>query len=322
MNRKTICKVLKNVHQGLLETIDDPVVKSAMKIGSIYTGGCLASMLRNERVNDYDIYFRDKGICKLVAEYYVKKFIEMNEERLKTRPGSSTLIRPKILEENDRIKIIIPSAGIASETGTGERAYQFFESQSDENAEGYVDDIAETLERADEIPKEDLDKEGDVKLKHRPVFLSSNAITLSGKIQLVIRFYGSHEEIHKNYDYVYCMNSWIAENGMLILRPDALESILSKHLQYKGSLYPLSSIIRTRKLIRRGWHLNAGQYLKMCFQLSQLDLTNLDTLEDQLVGVDNAYFVQLIARLRDKQKNDGKFVLDMCYLESVIDRIF
>lgn len=322
MNRKTICKILGKVHHGLLETIDDPVVRSAMKVGSVYTGGAIASMLRNESVNDYDVYFVDKKTCRLVANYYVRKFMEINEENLKTRPGSGKRIVPRIVDEDNRIKIIIPSAGIASESGEGERAYQFFESQSDEEAERYVDDIAEMFEEADEIPKEDLEKNGDIRLRHRPVFLSSNAITLSDKIQLIIRFYGSPEEIHKNYDYVHCMNSWTSKDNKLILRPEALESILSKHLQYKGSLYPLSSIIRTRKLIRRGWRLNAGQYLKMCFQLSQLDLTDIDVLEDQLIGVDNAYFVQLISRLRDKQKNDKNFTLDMCYLESIIDRIF
>nr|MCU0343906.1 T9SS type A sorting domain-containing protein [Ignavibacterium sp.] len=41
--------------------------------------------------------------------------------------------------------------------------------------------------------------------KYRPVFISENAITLSDKVQLVIRFYGTPAEIHDNYDYAHCM---------------------------------------------------------------------------------------------------------------------
>ena len=34
-------------------------------------------------------------------------------------------------------------------------------------------------------------------------------------------------------------------------------------------------MIRTRKFLKRGWHINAGQYLKMCFQISELDLSDI-----------------------------------------------
>jgi hypothetical protein len=57
-----------------------------------------------------------------------------------------------------------------------------------------------------------------------------------------------------------------------VLRAEALESILTKELRYVGSRYPLCSVIRTRKFLARGWTINAGQYVKMCFQISQLDL--------------------------------------------------
>ena len=53
-------------------------------------------------------------------------------------------------------------------------------------------------------------------------------------------------KIHENYDYIHCMNYWTYETG-LVLRGDALESILTKQLAYKGSLYPLCSIFRARK---------------------------------------------------------------------------
>src|SRR3546814_8968134 len=37
---------------------------------------------------------------------------------------------------------------------------------------------------------------------YRPVFMLTNAITLSDKIQIVLRFYGEADAIHENYDFV------------------------------------------------------------------------------------------------------------------------
>ena len=114
---------------------------------------------------------------------------------------------------------------------------------------------------------EDMDNLSDTKCEKpfTPIFLSSNAITLSDRIQIVIRFYGDPEEIHKNFDFVHCTNYWLSWNNSLETSDKALESLLAKELYYMGSKYPICSVIRTRKFLRKGWHINAGQYLKMAF---------------------------------------------------------
>jgi hypothetical protein len=152
--------------------------------------------------------------------------------------------------------------------------------------------------------------------------MSDNAITLSSKVQLVIRFYGSPEEVHKNYDFTHCTCYWVAKDDELVLPPEALESILTKNIWYQGSLYPLCSIIRTRKFIQRGWHINAGQYLKMCFQLSELDLSNLEVLQEQLTGVDAAYFIEVIDKCKNKLAAEPDFKVTMPYLCTIVDKIF
>jgi hypothetical protein len=49
-----------------------------------------------------------------------------------------------------------------------------------------------------------------------------------------------------------------------------------------------------KNAIQRGWTVNAGEILKMLFQVSELDLKNIEVLEEQLIGVDVAYFSLLI----------------------------
>ena len=137
----------------------------------------------------------------------------------------------------------------------------------------------------------------------------------------MIRFYGEVGDIHRNYDFVHTTNAWTSWDGKLHLRSEALVAILSKTLEYVGSRYPLASMFRGRKFIERGWRVNAGQLLKIGMQISELDLTNPDVLEEQLVGVDYAYFRQVIDLVqKHADENGGK--IDATYLVELIDRVF
>jgi hypothetical protein len=93
---------------------------------------------------------------------------------------------------------------------------------------------------------------------------------------------------------------------------------MSKELRYVGSKYPVCSVIRLRKFIARQWTINAGQILKMLMQINELDLTDIKVLQDQLTGVDSAYFCELIGKLKDKDPQK----VNSAYLCEIIDRIF
>ena len=156
--------------------------------------------------------------------------------------------------------------------------------------------------------------------KYTPIFLSSNAITLSNKVQIVIRFYGEVEDIHKNYDFVHCTCSWTSWDNEVQLPAKALECIINKELVYTGSRYPLCSIIRTRKYIERGYSINAGQYVKMALQLNELDLNNIDTLKDQITGVNSYYFKALLEDMHIAAKSGEK--VDNSFIFEAIDKVF
>lgn len=129
-----------------------------------------------------------------------------------------------------------------------------------------------------------------------PVCITENAVTLTNGIQFVTRFTGDPETIHKNYDFVH-VKSYMTDKAGLVLNKESLISIMTKELKYIGSKYPLSSIIRTRKFIKRGWTCGASEFLKMIFDVSLLDLKNYAVLREQLIGVDVVHFNNLIAKL-------------------------
>ena len=158
---------------------------------------------------------------------------------------------------------------------------------------------------------------------YQPVFFSPNAITLnsgSRKIQLVFRFYGEPADIHEYYDYEHCKCYYMPSTKGLVIPAASRASIQTMELKYTGSLYPLASIIRSRKFIRRGWAINAGQYVKMALQLQEHDLTNHMTLEDQLGGVDMELFETVIAEIR-RQHNAGR-ELNPAFVCHLIDDLF
>lgn len=315
MKTKTINRVICKKFDEWVASIESNHVKELVKKNSIITGGCIASMLLKEQVNDYDVYFTNLETTKAVAEYYVTKFKLMAEQ--KHADGKEIDIH--VTEEMGRVKIHIKSAGVASDEGTDN--YLYFESRPDEETTEYVNSVTAKISETDDFEVSIKDDKS-----YRPVFMSANAITLSDKVQIVLRFYGDPDTIHQHYDYVHCTNYWTSGERKLVLKQAALEALMAKELVYVGSMYPICSVIRTRKFIKRGFTCNAGQYLKMCFQISKLDLTDMNVLEDQLIGVDVAYFQQLIDGLKnhaEKEKEAGReFTLEYGYLAAIIDKIF
>ena len=322
MKKSLIKIVLKKKIDNWLETIDNQTLQQKIKDDIIVTGGCIYSLLINEKVNDYDIYFKTKDTVLSVAQYYVNKFKENPVGKFKNY-GDSLQIDVK--DEDNRIKICVKSAGIATTSATD--SYEYFENPElpDTSAENYINEIikpvesVETVDETKEIEEEIKDKK---KAKYRPLMLTSNAITLSDQIQIVIRFFGKVEDIHKNFDFVHCTNYYDYKENNLVLHTEALESIITKQLIYVGSLYPLCSLIRMRKFIQRGWNVNAGQIVKMSYQISCLDLKDPKVLEEQLTGVDYAYFHQLIETMKSDIKDNHQMNIDATYICQLIDKIF
>lgn len=301
MKKKTIEKNIIEKFNEFLGTITDESVKKLVKNNSLISGGCIASMLLKEKVNDYDIYFTNKETVLAVAEYYVKKY-------------------DSIAKVVDVDSLTSPDLEFFAERGLREKGrIGIWGGRVITNKKGV--EAEEDVEIVNENDIANISEK-----KYEPLYFSPNAISLTDKIQIILRFYGSPEEIHTNYDYIHCTNYWLSKDESLYLNQPALEAILAKELIYTGSKYPIASVIRTRKFLKRGWTINAGMYLKMCFQISKLDLEDISVLEDQLVGVDVAYFITLIEALKNAQeahKNDAQpFKINFGYLTELINKIF
>lgn len=296
--RRGIIMELNKKVDDWLESIEDEGLREVARKNTIVTGGAIASMLLGERVNDYDIYFKTSSAAQQVAEYYVAKFNKANE--LKVADGVDPYT-PEVRVEEGRVKIWIKSAGVAAEDS---EEYNYFETMSEQDLYEFSESTLESLE--------------DDKPRYRPVFMSENAISLSDKVQIVIRFTGDATEIHKNYDFVHATCSWDHAAQKLDLPAAALECMLSRTLHYQGSLYPVASIFRMKKFLTRGWRITAGQQLKIMWQIAELDLTDMKVIREQLTGVDMAYMYQLVDAIKEVEPDK----INATYIAEIIDRIF
>ena len=289
MQLKSIKKIItKKLNEWLL-SIDDIKLREKVRKNILLSGGAITSLLQQQEVNDYDIYLKDMDVLLELTKYYTQgiRGVEILDGRNKEQYNEYLKSREGMFDEDGDLA----QRSVAYRTLKPDQIKLY-------------------------LPTGGVKVDNDEATPYQVEFLSPNAISLSDNIQIVIRFHGDNEAIHKTFDFIHATNYFTFKDG-LVLNVDALTSIMSKTLRYQGSLYPLTSIIRIKKFLNRGWNISAGEMLKIMFQISELDLTNPDVLEEQLIGVDIAYFGKLVEILRDTEHK-----IDSHYLNTIIDRVF
>lgn len=308
---------------------------------AVVTGGCIASMFLQEKVNDYDVYFSDFSTTFRVAVYYILESnnnypmnIRLTYKSPEARNEGADLFQSLTGTEYDKKYDDDDDEGFWSKRLVLDGNPKFL-NKGDiraalagvERVEVYVKSSGLAENDIPAAPQEELNDEdmhpeagSDTEAKYRPVFLSSNAVTLSHKVQLVLRFVGDPKKIHESYDFVHATNYWTTDAG-LVTNQEALEALLARELVYRGSLYPLASIFRTRKFIQRGWNIHIGNYVKMAMQLNKFDLFDHRVLEEQLTGVDALYLQGIISAIKERYENDPNFEFNAKYVCELCDRM-
>lgn len=296
MKKKTISRVITKKMTNWVNTLPKEMRKDVMD-NIIVTGGCIVSYFLDQDVNDYDVYFKDIDVLEKIVNYYTKKGAVKDYVYV---------MNGKCKDEDDLQRSGI--LGVSLRNVSEDQVKLFFK---------HKDGGLHVNGKLRKAGKEQLKSE---RVKDPlPVYMSPNSIMLSNKVQIVCRFTGGVTRIHHNFDFIHTTNYWTKERG-LVVNEDALSAILTKSLVYQGSLYPLTSVIRIRKFLQRGWTISAGQILKILFQVSKLNLSNVSVLEDQLIGVDILLFDRLIDAI-SKISKDGEEIKQDTFNE-IIDNLF
>lgn len=306
MQIKTIKQNISTKMEEWLMTIEDESLRKDLKNNILVSGGCIVSMLLNEPVNDYDVYIKDRRVLLALTQYYCSKFTQ----------------HCILLDGTQKQKYVSDIENHYAGFLEGIKAMELGEGDIDDVENSYAVSVRNL--QPDQIklffsggvgyrPVYQEEKEK----AYRVAYFSPNAISLTDNLQIVIRFWGDNEQIHKSFDFIHATNYFTFKEGV-VTNKAALESIITKQLKYQGSLYPLTSIIRARKFIKRGWNIGAGELLKIMWQISELNLKDIDVLSEQLIGVDVAYFEQIINILRGVSEDK----LTSSYISAIIDKVF
>jgi hypothetical protein len=141
--------------------------------------------------------------------------------------------------------------------------------------------------------KKDLSKEK----VYLPKLITENSVNLTDKVQVILKFVGTPEEVTKHFDWQHIKSYFTIKDG-LKLTEDVYRLVIEKELIYTGSNYPLSSLLRLRKYLKKGWTVSTKTMIHII----------LDTVA---------------AMEQNKRKNVMKVVDDFCDdLKSINDEEF
>lgn len=286
--------------KGLIKSFQEAVRDSV-----IVTGGAFTSMLLGEEPNDLDIYFATNTTATLVTNFFLNKMKDKGNIEITSHVHQ---IYVKTRPDNEGLHIMLRSVGVAGED-IDQKKYKYFEAYPEASADEFFATYKKNFGK--NIPEKGR--------SYDVTFMTSNAITLNNGLQFIIRFTGDPETIHSNFDFIHATNYWTWEEGV-VYNVEALRATHEKRLYYFGSKFPVASIFRLKKFIERGWRISAGEMVKIMFDISKLDLTDISVLREQSIGMDSAYFNEAISILVNRDESDGD--LDRTYLFKVLDQVF
>jgi len=250
MKAKQIEKLLKGVVDNFLSSIEEEDIKHTLKHRTFITGGAIPSMLMDEWVNDYDIYFYSQTDADKVRGYF--------ERRL------------------------------------------------------------------------------EYKGKFHVNLLTENAINLSDKIQLITKFVGNPKNVVEKFDWQHIKSWYCCKTEKLHLTPDVYQLVVEKELIYTGSDYPLSSLMRLKKYIKKGWNVSNTTILHIALdfveslrkaenarignKLQETTTRVLDELRKNKSIDDSSQEITLQEEFNDTDKKDF-FVDDIIYHLNGVDPI-
>lgn len=323
MKPSLIKTILRRKISKWANTIEDEELSERVKKETVVMGGAICSMLQNEKPNDIDVYFRNPELAIKIASYYYKQAtgdiihaVESKEHG--QQKGYCNFAY--VLDDPKGVGLYIKSSGRVD----GEAA-EIGAHHTEELPDELAEELFGTTDENDQATAklrdpDDKESEPSPTKRFRVKCITDNAVTLSDGLQIVLRFCGEPKEILEYYDFEHCKMWFQTWDNKLVTPEAALEALLNKRLVYTGSKYPICSLFRVRKFLQRGFRVNAGMLVRISYQISHLNLDDVEVLQSQLIGCDHMYFIMLIEKLRTVGKDDPDAVRN--HLDSLIDEFF
>lgn len=130
--------------------------------------------------------------------------------------------------------------------------------------------------------------------------------------QLICCLFGTPEEVIKAFDFTCCMGAWIPKTNEFELDPLFLKHCSQRRLVFNpNAKFPICSLWRAVKFIRRGWRLPAVESIKLSLAIHHLQIQDRTELKRQLLGIDTLF----LKEMTDALEVNGNLPYD--YMEAV-----
>lgn len=114
---------------------------------------------------------------------------------------------------------------------------------------------------------------------------------------------GKPEDIFKHFDYTICMGAYSFKNDSFYFHDDFFKHLAQRRLVFNpGTKFPISSLVRIKKYMERGYSISGIEIIKIALQIQQLSILTNKDLANQLGGIDVLLLDSLLKEMRTDEK--------------------
>lgn len=106
-----------------------------------------------------------------------------------------------------------------------------------------------------------------VKIDELVKIVTENAISFDGKVQVIKKYWGDPVNMFHSFDFQHLHGYYNYDSDELIIPDYVYRLIANKELIYTGSEFPVNSLLRIRKYLKRGWNIHSHSMLKIVFDI-------------------------------------------------------
>jgi hypothetical protein len=164
--------------------------------------------------------------------------------------------------------------------------------------------------------------------KASPVFVTDHATTYrceGNTFQLVKVVFGSAAEVFDKFDFTVCMGAYSCGEDTFTLQTHFIQHNSQRKLVFhKGTLFPICSMVRTVKYMRRGYTMTGVERIRIAMAVSRLQLTSWQDVKKQLQGIDTTFLKPLTDNMLSEGRADKTFDYDEfdAYIEDIMTKYY
>ena len=139
---------------------------------------------------------------------------------------------------------------------------------------------------------------------------------LDGKRYQIIKIYtGTPKDVIAKFDFTVCQAAW-SEQDKFTFGDGFFHHLAQRRLVVNvGTEFPISTLFRVRKYLRRGFTLSGIESIKLGLAIQKLEIKTTKELRRQIMGIDTLFLRELTDALKSDEEKGYEFNEFMALLD-------